>query len=70
MILIAMSIALSSTLRMFWYLGSLSDILVLLLGQNIPDPAVLPTIWPSEFLVGGMNDPSVYMHCFGWNLRG
>ena len=22
-----------------------------------------PTIWPSEFLVGGMNDPSVYMHC-------
>jgi hypothetical protein len=33
---------------------------VLLLGLYIPDPAVLPTIWPSSFLVGGMNDPFVY----------
>ena len=70
MVLVAMSIALSSALRMFWYPGSLSDIFVFLLGLYIPDPAVLPSICPSEFLVGGMNEPSVYMHCCGWNLSG
>ena len=43
---------------------------MLLLGLYIHDPAVIPTIWPPEFLVGGMNDPFVYMHCFGRNLRG
>ena len=70
MVLTAMSIAFSSALRMFWYPGNLSDIWVLLLGLYIPDPAVLPFIWPSEFSEGGMNDPSVYMHCCGWYLRG
>jgi hypothetical protein len=43
---------------------------VLLLGLYTPDLAVFPSIWPSEFMVGGMNDPSVYVHCCGWNLRG
>ena len=62
---IAMSIVLSFARRMFWCPGSLYDILVLLLGLYILDPAVLSTIWPSEFLVGGMNDPFVYMHCCG-----
>ena len=38
---------------------------MLLLGLYILDPAVLPTIWSLEFLVGGMNDPFVYMHYCG-----
>ena len=62
MVLMAMSIALSSALRMFWYPGSLFDMRMLLLGVYIPDPIVLPSICPSEFLVGGINEPSVYMH--------
>ena len=62
-VLIAISIALSSTLRMFWYPSNLSDIWMLLLGLYIPDPAVLPSIWPSGFVEGGINDMSVYMHC-------
>ena len=66
MVLIAMSIAFSSALRMFWYHGNLYDIWIFLLGLYIPDPAVLPSIWPSEFLEGGgVNDPYVYMHCCG-----
>ena len=40
------------------------------MGYITPEPAVLPTIWPSEFLEGGMNDPSVYIHCCGGYLRG
>ena len=43
---------------------------VLFLGLYTPDPAVLPTICPSEFFVGGMKEPSVYTHCCGWNLSG
>ena len=31
---------------------------------------MFPSICPSEFMVGGMNDPSVYAHCWGWNLSG
>ena len=31
---------------------------------------MLPTICPSEFLEGGMKDPSVYIHCCEWYLRG
>ena len=31
---------------------------------------MLPIICLSEFLEGGMKDPSVYMHCCGWYLRG
>ena len=61
-VLIAISMALNFALRMFWYPGSLSDIWVLLLGLYTHEPAVLPIIWPSEFLEGGINDPFVYMH--------
>ena len=43
---------------------------MLLLGLYTPDPAVLPTICPSEFFVGGMKEPSVYTHCCGGNLEG
>ena len=70
MVLIAMSIALSSTLRMFWYHGSLSDSWILLLGLETRDLAVLPSIWPLGVLVGEINDPFVYMRRCGWNLRG
>lgn len=44
MILIAMSIALSSALSMLWYLGSLYDSWMLLLGLYIHDPVMLPSI--------------------------
>ena len=43
--------------------GNLSDIWVLLLGIYILEPVVLPTMCPSEFLEGGINDSSVYMQC-------
>lgn len=29
---------------------------------------MLPSICPSEFLVGGMKEPSMYMHCRGWDV--
>ena len=64
--LIAMSIALSFALRIIWYSSNLSDIWVLLLGSYTPEHAVLPSISPSGFLEGGINDPSIYMHCCGW----
>ncbi len=70
MVLTAMSIALSSALSMLWYPGNLYEIWMSWWGLYIPEPAVLPIIWPSEFLDGGMNDPSVYMHCWGWYLAG
>jgi hypothetical protein len=57
MVLMAMSMACNFALRMFWYPDSLLDIQMLLLGMYIPDPAVLPSICPSEFLDGGINDP-------------
>ena len=38
---------------------------MLLLGLYIPDPAVLPTIWPSEILLGGMND-SISVYALFW----
>ena len=31
---------------------------------------MLPMIWDSEFLEGGINDLSVYIHYCGWYLRG
>jgi hypothetical protein len=43
---------------------------VLLLGLYTPDHVVFPFIWPSEFLDGGMNDLSVYVHYCGWYLSG
>ena len=61
MVLIAVSITWSSALRMLWYLGSLFYIWMLLLGLHIRELAVLPSICPSWFLVGGINDPSVCM---------
>ena len=65
MFLIAMSIAFSSALSIFWYPSSLSEIWVLLFGMYTPDPTVFPSIIPSELVVGGMNDMSMYMHCCG-----
>ena len=65
MVLIAMSMAFSSALSMFWYPGNLSDMWILLLGLYTPDPTTSSSIRPSEFLVGGMNEPSVYMHWCG-----
>ena len=65
MVLIEIDIALSFALRMFWYPGNLSDIWMLLLGLYTPEPVVLPTICPSKFLEGEINDPSVYMQCCG-----
>ena len=70
MVFMAISMALSSALRILGYPGNLSAIWVLLLGLYTPEPAILPTICPSEFLEGGMKDPSVYIHCCGWYLRG
>ena len=58
-VLIAMSIALNSARRIFWYPGSLYDIWVFLLGLYTLEPAVLPSIWLSGFLEGGINDPSM-----------
>ena len=69
-VFMAMSMAFNSALRIFWYPGNLFDIWMLLLGLYTPNPAVLLAIWPAEFLDGGINDPSVYMHCCGWYLRG
>ena len=60
-----MSIALNSALRMFWYIGSLFDIWMFLLGLYMCDHAVLPFIRPLGFVEGGINDPHVYMHCCG-----
>ena len=68
--LIAMSIAFSSALSIFWCPGNLSAVFMLLLGLYTPDRPVFPSINPSEFLDGGMNDPSVYVHCRGWYLSG
>ena len=70
MVLTAISMAFSSALSMFWYPGNLLAIWIFWWGLYIPDPAVLPIIWPSEFCDGGMNDPSVYMHCCGGYLAG
>ena len=39
-------------------------------GLYIPDLAVFPSTWPSEFVVGGINDPSVYIHCWGGVFKG
>ena len=68
MALMAMSIAFNSALRMFWYPGNLYDMWISLLGLYTPDLAMSSSICPLEFLVGGMNDPSVYMHWWGGYL--
>ena len=34
-------------------------------GLYTPDPAMFPSTKPSGVIDGGMNDPSVYMHCCG-----
>ena len=61
----AINITLSSTRRMFWCPSSLSAIWVLLLGLCTRDLAMLHSLCPLEFLVGGMKEPFVYMHCCG-----
>ena len=43
--------------------GSPSYIWLLLLEMYIHDPVVFPSICRSGFLKGGINDPSMYMHC-------
>ena len=52
MVLIAINIASNFALRIYWYPGNLSDIWVLLLGLYTPEPAMLPSIFPSDFLEG------------------
>lgn len=54
MILMAMRMVLIFACRIFWQLGTLFNIWVLLLGPGL---AVLRSIWPPKFLVGGMKDP-------------
>ena len=44
MVLIAMSIAFSSALSMFWYHGNLYAMWILLLGLYTLDPAMSPSI--------------------------
>ena len=56
---ISIRMAFSLALRMFCRPGSLYAILRLLAGEYMPDLVVLPM--PCSF--GGMNEPSVYMHC-------
>ena len=58
--------AFSSALGIFCRHGSLCAIRRLLAGQYTPEPVVFPT----PFSSGGINDPSVSMHCWGLNLRG
>lgn len=43
---------------------------MLLLGPYTVDLVVLPSIWPSKILVGEMKDPSMFVHCCEWILRG
>ena len=68
MVWIAISLAFNSAPRMFWCPGSLSAMCIVLLWLYMSDPAVSPTICPSKFLVGGVNDPSVYIHWWGGYL--
>ena len=58
--------ALSSALRIFCRPRSLCAIRRLLAGQYTPKP----TVFLTPFSSGGINDPSMYMHCWGLNLRG
>ena len=62
MVWMAMSITFNYAQRIFWWHDSFSAMCIFLLGLYILDPAVSPTIWPSGFLVGGMNDPFMYIH--------
>lgn len=55
--------------RTIWWSGGLYDVWVLF-GLQTFDLAMLPSIRPSELLVGGMKYAIVYMSCRGWNLRG
>ena len=70
MVLIAMNISFNYALRMFWYPCNLFDIWISLLGLYMPELAVLLFICPSEFLDGGIKDPSMYMHCCGGYSKG
>lgn len=35
----------------------------LVLGLYIHEPAIFPIMWPSAFLVGGVKEPSMQIHC-------
>ena len=35
------------------------------IGLYISEVAVFSSTWPSEFVVGGINDPYLYIHCWG-----
>ena len=61
---IVIRMAFSLALRMFCRPWSLSPILRFLVGEYTHDMAVLPMPCSS----GGMNEPSMYMHCWGLNL--
>lgn len=43
---------------------------MLLLGSYTLDIVVLPSIWPSNFLVRGSKDPPHFVHCCERILRG
>jgi hypothetical protein len=43
---------------------------MLLRGTKTLEPTMFPSICPSEFLVRGMKKPSIYMPCWGLNLKG
>lgn len=50
--------------------GEFYAICMLLRGTETLEPAMFPSICPSEFLVGGMKKPSIYTPCWGLNLKG
>lgn len=60
MVFMDVNIACNYAWRIFWWPCSLFDICVLLLGLYILDIAMLPSTSHFEFLVGGMQEPSIY----------
>lgn len=60
MVFMAVNIACDYAWRIFWWPCSLFDVYVLLLGLYILDIAMLPSTSPFEFLVGGMQELSIY----------
>ena len=67
MVLMAINIALTSERRMFMCPSIFSDIWVLLLRLYTHDFVMWPSTSPSKFLVGGMKEIFVYMHCCGFS---
>lgn len=67
MVLMAINIALTSERRMFMCPSIFSDIWVLLSRLYTHDFVMWPSTSPSKFLVGGMKEIFVYMHCCGFS---